>query len=153
MALRLIDEFGSIVDALSGERIEYAVVGALALAIHGAPRATTDVDLLLRPEDIDRALAAVQPLGYRLPAQRMTFAGGVTVQRVTKVHEGEALTLDLLLAEGPLARAWSSRTVVEAIGRRLSVVSRDALVEMKAQSGRLRDLADIRLLQGEDRDG
>ena len=42
----------------------------------------------------------------------------------TKVSEGEALTLDLLLAEGPVARAWASRTTVEAGSRRLSVVSR-----------------------------
>ena len=82
----------------------------------------------------------------------MTFRNGVTVQRVTRVEEGEALTLDLLFAEGPLRPAWDSRTTVEAGPLRVRVVSRAELVTMKALSGRLRDLADIRRLQGDDDD-
>lgn len=152
MALVLIDEFRAIVDALEARGVEYAVAGAMALAVHGVVRATTDIDLLVRPEDVDPALAAVAGVGYVLPAERMTFRSGVTVQRVTKVHDGEALTLDLLLADGPLRRAWDSRLAVEAGDRRLQVVSRAELIAMKALSGRLRDLADIRRLQGEDED-
>jgi hypothetical protein len=151
--MNLMDEFLAIVDALEAQGIDYAIVGALALAVHGVPRATTDIDLMLRPQDIDRALDSVKGLGYTLPAQRMTFASGVTVQRVTKVHEEDALTLDLLVAQGPLERAWGSRVVVDASGRHLRVVSRRALVEMKALAGRLSDLADIQRLQGEDDNG
>jgi hypothetical protein len=80
----------------------------------------------------------------------MRFASGVTVQRVTKVSGGEAFTLDLLLAEGPLEAAWNSRVEVEALDRKLVVVSREALLRMKALAGRLQDLADIRRLQGLD---
>lgn len=150
MALTLLDEFRAIVDALRAGGVECALVGALAVAVHGAPRATTDVDLLIRPEDLERGLSAVRPLGYDLPALRMTFASGVTVQRVTKVQEGEALTLDFLLAEGALVEAWRSRIEVEALDRRFWVVSRDALLRMKALSGRLQDLADIRRLEGDE---
>jgi hypothetical protein len=49
--LALIDELGAIVDALAAEGVDYA----LALAIHGVPRATIDDDLLLRPEDLGMA--------------------------------------------------------------------------------------------------
>jgi hypothetical protein len=150
MALTLLEELGGIIDALDAGGVDYALVGALALAVHGSPRATTDIDLLVRPEDVERALQAVHPLGYALPAQRMRFSSGVTVQRVTKVQAGEALTLDLILAEGALERPWASRSHIEALDRQLMVVSRGALVEMKALSGRLQDLADIRKLQGED---
>ena len=79
----------------------------------------------------------------------MVFSSGVRVQRVTKVADGEALTLDLLIAEGPLERAWSSRSSVTALDRTLVVVSRAALIEMKAFAGRLQDLADIQRLQGD----
>lgn len=153
MGLVLIDEFRAILDALEARGVECAVVGAMALAVHGVVRATTDIDLLVCPADVDRALAAVATAGYVLPAERMTFSSGVTVQRVTKVRDGESLTLDLLLADGPLLPAWESRQTVAAGDRRLRVVSREALITMKALSGRLRDLADIRRLQGEDEDG
>lgn len=149
MAGSLLDEFQSIIDSLNAAEIDYAVVGALALAIYGAPRATTDIDLIVAPADLERVLEAVRPLGFALPAQPMKFSSGVRVQRVTKVAEDEALTLDLLLAEGPLERAWNSRVTVEALDRKLSVVSRQALLEMKALAGRLQDLADIARLQGD----
>jgi hypothetical protein len=104
------------------------------------------------PADVDRALEAVRPLGYAFPARRMPFSSGVTNQRVTRIEAGESLTLDLVLADGALARTWASRTEVEALDRRLRVVTREGLMEMKALSGRLRDLADIERLQGDEED-
>lgn len=150
MSLTLVDELRAVLEALGARGVDHAVVGALALAVHGVVRATTDIDLLVRPDDLDRALAAVATVGYDLPAQRMTFRSGVTVQRVTKVDGDEALTVDFLLADGPLLDAWDSRTTVRAGPLELRVVSRPQLIAMKALSGRLRDLADIRRLQGED---
>jgi late competence protein required for DNA uptake (superfamily II DNA/RNA helicase) len=153
MALSLLDEFRAVVAALESEQLEYAVAGALALAVHGAPRATTDIDLLVRAQDVDRVIKLVEPLGYTLPARRMRFSSGIDVQRVTKVEQGENLTLDLIVAEGPLERALASRISVEALEQRFSVVSREALIEMKALAGRLQDLADIQRLQAADDDG
>ncbi len=45
--LDLFDEFVALVDALEKARLPYAVCGGLAMAIHGLPRATIDVDLLV----------------------------------------------------------------------------------------------------------
>ncbi len=56
----LYDEFRTIIEALERAGIDYALVGALALAFHGVSRATKDVDLLVRPEDLDGALEAVR---------------------------------------------------------------------------------------------
>ncbi|MBX3125315.1 MAG: hypothetical protein KF718_01290 [Polyangiaceae bacterium] len=150
MTLDILEEMRKVVSALDEGAVDYALVGAFALAIHGAPRATTDIDLLIRPEDVDRALSLVAPLGFSLPAQPMTFPSGVTVQRVSKVDADELLTLDLLLATGPLTEAWESRMSVDALGIRLRVVDRAQLVRMKALAGRLRDLADIERLRGDD---
>ena len=44
-------EFLALVKALEAAHIEYALCGALALAVHGAPRATKDIDLIARKED------------------------------------------------------------------------------------------------------
>jgi hypothetical protein len=41
----LYEEFKAIVSALEEHRIDYAVCGGLALAVHGLPRATVDIDL------------------------------------------------------------------------------------------------------------
>ena len=46
MAVDLLDELRALLATLDEQGLEYALVGALALAVHGAPRATTDIDLI-----------------------------------------------------------------------------------------------------------
>jgi hypothetical protein len=62
-ALLLLDT----VEILSRERFDYAVVGAFALAVHGAVRASTDVDALLRdtPEQLKQLDRAFKEAGFR----------------------------------------------------------------------------------------
>ena len=153
MALDLYDELLAILGGLDQAGIEYALAGALALAVHGAPRATTDIDLLVRAEAVDAVLRVVQPVGYTYRARTMTFRGsGITVHRVTKVAGPETLTLDLLVVNPALEEVWASRIQIQVMGQGISVVSRDGLLRMKALAGRLRDLADIRRLEGDDDD-
>jgi hypothetical protein len=150
----LEQEFEQVIQALNAAGLDYAVCGALALAIHGAPRATTDIDLLVAPPSVDRVLEAVRPLGYTLPAEPMTFgASGLTIQRVTKVHEGDSLTLDLILAGPALEEPWRGRQRLETPFGDLWVVSRSGLLKMKALAGRLQDLADIQRLEHGDLGG
>jgi len=46
----LFDELNDIIDSLEKSGVEYAVCGGLALAVHGFPRATFDIDILIQPE-------------------------------------------------------------------------------------------------------
>ena len=52
MAFDLIAELEQLVDALHADAAEYALCGGLALAVHGHPRATKDIDLLVRAEAV-----------------------------------------------------------------------------------------------------
>lgn len=151
MTLDLYEEFRALVRAIDEAGVPYAVVGAMALAIHGVARATEDIDILIRPEHVDRAKRAAADVGYTAPAAPMTFSSGVTVQRVTKFEGKDHMTLDLLLAEGPLEDIWDMRMQVEADDEVVSTVTREGLIRMKSLSGRLKDMADIEQL--EDNDG
>lgn len=140
-----------MVAALEAAQRTYALAGGLAVAVHGAPRATQDVDLLIAPQDLEAVLAVAEGLGYRLRALPMTFPDGMRVQRVTKMAGPEHLTLDLLLAEGALADILAGRERRQASFGPLSVVSRDGLLAMKAAANRPQDLADIARLTEQDR--
>ena len=50
----LLDEFRSITEALNDAGIDYAICRGWAMAIHGLPRATIDIDLLILGEDLER---------------------------------------------------------------------------------------------------
>jgi predicted nucleotidyltransferase len=59
--LRVLDE---AVAALSGAGVDYAVMGGVASATFGRPRWTLDVDLFVRPQDAERALATLEGAGF-----------------------------------------------------------------------------------------
>ena len=59
--MELPPDFSEFFDCLDAQRAEYLVVGAYALALHGAPRFTGDIDVLIRPtpENATRVLDAI----------------------------------------------------------------------------------------------
>lgn len=146
----LLSDFRALVEAFEEEGLDYAVVGALALAIHGFPRATTDLDFLVRAEDLDRALEVARTVGYRFPAEPMTFVpSGLKVQRVTRVEGEDHSILDFLLVNDRIRHLWDTRRRVASRQGTARVISREALVEMKALAGRPQDLVDIERLRSE----
>jgi hypothetical protein len=144
-------EFEAVISALAKNGIEYAVCGGLAMAIHGLPRATVDIDLLIRPEDEERIYPAVEPLGFRIRAKPMHFDHGkMEIRRVTKIDPaGDTLMLDLLLVTPPFENVWRDRIRVDSEFGSISVVSREGLIELK--SGRMSgtDQDDIKRLRDE----
>jgi len=149
----LYDEFVSIIEALEAQRIPYAVCGGMAMAIHGFPRATVDVDVLVPTEAVARVFAAVSPLGYNIAAAPMAFANGaVEIQRVSKIdpQAGDVLSLDLLLVTPAATLPWATRTRVAWEGGELSVVSPAGLIALKRLRGSGQDQDDILHLEGLD---
>jgi hypothetical protein len=151
VALDLFEEGAGLLGDLERQGIPYAVAGAVALAIHGVPRATTDIDLLVQPHDLDAVLAVARARRFGIEALLMKFSDGMEVRRVTKTEGAEMLTLDLLLVNQNLEPVWSSRERVLTERGEVWVVSRDGLIQMKAWAGREQDLADIRRLRELDR--
>lgn len=142
----LLDALATSLDAAG---IPYAVCGALALAVHGHPRATKDIDLLAAPEDIAAIKAIARTHGFTIEALPMTFsASGITVHRVSRISGNRLVTLDLLEGSGALAPVWAAREQVTTERGALWVVSRQGLVTMKLAAGRPQDLADLARLEG-----
>lgn len=148
--MNLVDELHAVAAALSNAGIRHAVCGGLAVTIHGAPRLTKDIDVVVAPGDVPRALDAVRPLGFQFAALPMTFDEGTArerhVQRVSKIVGQEHLVLDLLSADAAFAGALDDRIEVALPEGTISVVSRATLVHMKQLAARPQDLADLEKL-------
>ncbi len=149
--MTLLDELAALVRELDTAGVEYALVGGLAVAIWGAPRATQDIDLLIRPEALTAALDAVEHRGYRFRALPMTFKDGMQLQRVSKLDAGALLTIDFIVVDANLEPVWASRQVLELAGAPIWVISRNALIQMKVAAGRPQDALDIQSLEEIDR--
>jgi hypothetical protein len=158
MALDLIAELEALIESFERGGVEYALCGGLAVAVHGHPRATMDIDVLVRAEQLASAIQVARELGFDLPARKMIFglrAGTPRqMQRVSKLDlETNALmSLDLIIVGPGLEDVWDGRIVVPWRERDVSIVSRVGLVAMKRLAGRPQDLADIAALEGTDDD-
>jgi hypothetical protein len=136
--------------AVDAAHIPYAVCGAWAVGLHGCPRVTWDLDLLILEEDGQRVLNAVEPLGYIHTAAPRFFNTGaekeLRVQRVSKAQEKEFLTLDLLMVTPILRPAWETRRIFAYEGKTIWVVSPEGLKHMKLLANREKDRMDLRNL-------
>lgn len=147
MAFDLFTELIAITDAFEAGGIPYALCGGLAVAIHGAPRFTKDLDLVIRPEDADSAKEVAKALGFVAESLPMRFKATGEMHRVIKFAEsGEILMLDLLLVGEQLQSVWDARERLETEGHSLWVVSRQGLTSMKLAAGRPIDLLDVQRL-------
>ncbi len=144
----LYGEFKGLIHELEADALPYAVCGALAVAIHGAPRATKDIDLLVPPASIDAVIAAAKRCGFLFVALPMRFsASGVSITRVSKLVDGHPLILALLHADDVLEGPWSTRVRARFLDGDISVVSRAGLITLKLAAGRPQDLWDLQRLE------
>jgi hypothetical protein len=146
----LYEEFKSIVSALEEHGIDYAVCGGLAMAVHGLPRATVDIDLLIPAERLEEAKSVAHGLGYIIEAQPMTFhKGAIEIRRLSKIDpsDGDLLMIDFLLVTPAVAAAWNDRIRVASPKGSVFVVSREGLIVLKSFRRSGQDLDDIERLK------
>ena len=133
--------------ALSDARIDFLLVGAYAVAVHGHPRATGDLDLWVRPD------AETAPKVYRVladfgaPLHDLTVDDLATPGMVFQIGV-EPSRIDILTAITGVAfdDAWENRLFIELDDIKLNVIGRDDLIVNKRACGRPKDIADAETL-------
>jgi hypothetical protein len=143
--MNLVEEFVGVVATLQAAKIDFAVCGGFAMAVHGLPRFTQDIDLLVQPADLDSAIAALKSRDFVFDSGEIPFTK-LTIRRITKIVGPDFLVLDLMIVNDWLAEIWNQRVLVEWEGLQLTAVSAVGLARMKRAAGRLQDLADIERL-------
>jgi hypothetical protein len=155
--VNLVTELHAIENALVRAGVRHAICGGVAVTIHGSTRSTKDIDILIAPSDLETALEAVRPIGYKFAALPLVFDEGTArerhVQRVSKIESGQHLVLDFLLESAAFAGLLASPVEVALPEGSVWVVPRDVLVHMKRLAGRNQDLADLEKLESEVDDG
>jgi hypothetical protein len=131
---------------LNAGGVRYAIVGGFALALHGAVRATKDVDVLIEPtlDNARRALEALAGLPYGI-AKELDPAE-IVAKPITII--GDDPRVDLLTIAWSVRYADAAPTIVRQLvdGVEIPVVGLETLIRSK-ETGRLQDRADVETLQ------
>lgn len=136
--------------ALSAAGADHLVVGAHALAAHGLPRATGDLDLWVRPtpENANRVWRALEEFGaplHDLTREDLSHPG--VVYQIGLVPR--RIDLRTSITAVSFEEAWENRVTVEIESIEVPVLGRSDLIRNKRAVGRTRDLADIEELDSE----
>lgn len=146
-SLDVYKEFEELIDALNSAGVDYALCGGLAVIIYGYARSTTDIDILIRQQDLDAVRKVAIACGFDIESGCIPFNVGkeneYAIHRMLKFVDDVYLVLDLMFVEPLYGDIWEKRGFVEVGGRRIQVISKEGLAEMKKEAGRKQDLADL----------
>lgn len=143
------EDFRDLLAAFLEAGVRFLVVGAHAMAVHGVPRATGDLDVWIAPdpENADRAWSAVARFGAPLAATGVTREDLGRPDQVVQVGLPPR-RIDILTSISGVTfeDAWPDRVTHETEGLKVPFLGRAALVRNKRASGRAKDLADLEAL-------
>jgi hypothetical protein len=128
--------------------VRFLVVGGYAVAAHGHPRYTKDLDVWVWVDaaNADRLLAALDDFGFGsvgLAAEDFTRPGSV----VQLGHPPKRIDLLTTIDGVEFDECWSRRVEIDVSGTTTAFIDLDDLIRNKRASGRLQDLADVEALQ------
>jgi hypothetical protein len=139
-------DFRDLLVMFADAEVDFVIVGAYALAFHGAPRASGDIDLFVRPTAANaaRVFGALARFGAPLESAGVTpadFARAGTVYQIGL----PPLRIDVMTEISGVAfdEAWASRVTAEVDGRVIGFIGKAALVKNKQAAGRPKDIADV----------
>jgi hypothetical protein len=148
--IELPDDFRDLLLELCDANAQFVVLGGHAVAFHGHPRATKDMDLLVRatPDNAKRVYAALAAFGAPLETFDVTkkdFADydgvlqiGLEPRRIDILNRADGITFDDAIAAGD---------GFDIEGRTIPVIGLDALLKNKRAAGRAQDIADVEALE------
>ena len=146
--MMLNKDYRDMLQALADEKVRFLLVGAYALAAHGYPRATLDIDLWVMPSpaNAETVLRAVKRFGAPLhdvtasdfQKEDTVFQIGIAPRRIDIITGASGLTFE---------EAFARSIEVTIDGIPVHVLSLDDLIRNKRASGRTKDLADAEVLE------
>jgi hypothetical protein len=148
----LNEDFHELLAALVAAGARFLVVGAHAMAVHGVPRATGDLDLWIEREPGNARRVWTALLAFGAPTQPLGISKADLLRPDTVIQLGlPPRRIDLTGVS--FAEAWRDRIMVDLDGLHVPFLGRDTLIRNKRATGRLKERADLEALGESDGSG
>jgi hypothetical protein len=145
--MELNRDFSAFIESFVEHEVRFLVVGGYALAVHGHPRYTKDLDIWIRAdaENAERVVRAIEAFGFGgLGLSADTFLDPDLVVQLGR--EPQRIDILTFITGLDFDQAYDQRVAADLGGVRAPVISRADLRRNKQATGRTRDLADAETL-------
>ena len=140
-------DFRDLLELFNAHKIEYIIVGGYALAFHGSPRFTGDLDILIKPdpENAHRILESLEEFGFK--SVDLTIEDFQRPDKVVQLGV-PPVRVDIITSLTGVSweEAFSGKTKGKYGDIPVYYIGRDQFIANKRATGRKRDLADLEAL-------
>ncbi|MFW6145571.1 MAG: DUF6036 family nucleotidyltransferase [bacterium] len=144
----LSKDFKEFIELLNGHNVRYLVVGGYAVAFHGYPRYTKDLDVWieLSPENADNVIKALEEFGFgSLGLKSEDFLE--TDQIIQLGYPPNRIDILTTLKEIKFEDCYKARVEVDIQGLKINFIDLENLKYNKRVTGRPQDVADAENLE------
>ena len=143
----MLNKLKEVFASLESHDVHYLIIGGIAAIIHGVPRATFDLDVLIDPtlENAQRLLDAF--IEARLGTAAITTPEDVLANEITVFRDSVRIAVQTWTPGILFRDVWPRRLTLETQGQSFYVVTREDLIASKKAAGRIVDLEDVRILE------
>lgn len=143
----MLQRLQGVFASLNSHDVQYLVIGGIAVVLYGVPRATFDLDILIRPDRENAARLLEALLAAGLATAELTTADEVLANEITVFKDRVRIDVQTATPGLTFEEAWRRREKMEYHGASFFVVSREDLIASKRAAGRQVDLQDVQMLQ------
>jgi len=145
--MEIQQDFKDLLELFNAHKVEYIIVGGYALAFHGAPRYTGDIDIFVKPDsdNAGRIMSALEEFGFGsvgLSAEDFKKPGQVVQLGVPPVRIDIITSISGVLWN----EAFSHRAPGKYGDMQVHYIGREQFIMNKRAVGRKKDLADLEAL-------
>jgi hypothetical protein len=143
----MLNQYLDVFKSFQKNKVKYVVLGGIAAIVHGVPRATFDLDILIDPtrKNAQRLLDALLEAG--LGTASLTSVEDLLAHEITVFRDRVRIDVQTATPGLRFRDAWRNRETMRFQGQEFFVLSRADLIASKRAAGRPIDLEDVRLLE------
>ncbi len=145
----MLDRLKGVFASFDAHNVKYVVIGGIAAVLHGVPRATFDLDILIEatPDNAERLLNALADAG--LGTACLTSPDEILANEITVFQDKVRIDVQTSTPGLAFPTAWDHRQSMAYQGQTFYVVSREDLIAAKETAGRDVDLKDVEQLKND----
>jgi predicted nucleotidyltransferase len=143
----MLNQLRDVFKSLENHQVKYVIIGGIAAVLHGVPRATFDLDILIEatPDNTQKLLDAF--IEAKLGTAELITTEELLANEITIFQDRFRIDVQTSTPGINFESAWKNKANMKYQNQEFYVVSKEDLIASKLAAGREIDLDDVRLLQ------
>ncbi len=143
----MLNQLQDVFKSLENHEVKYLVIGGIAAILHGVPRATFDLDIIIEANSVNAKKLLNALLEAKLGTADLISVEKLLGSEITIFEDRVRIDVQTSTPGIRFAEAWKNRKIMKYRGQEFPVLSKDDLISSKLAAGRSVDLEDVRILQ------